>query len=202
MDCLEGLADCGHASRGRYVQGCRCDACRAANTEYAKRRERSKAYEAAGGKKPYFVDAGHSRYLLRMLYGMGYSQRELGRLGIPKSTQHALTHAHSRSGKPLTRVKRETVERMAEIAVSGERKPSPGQLVDSSWLREQLEMYMSEGMTLTQVAEATGVDRQALYGVIRGRKEVKAATVAAFAVGKKALDKERHRMMDYEYTRG
>lgn len=35
-----------------------------------------------------------------------------------------------------------------------------------------------------------------------GKDGLKAATVAAFAVGKKTLDKERHRMMNYEYTRG
>ena len=46
----EGLRDCGRASYSRYVKGCRCSACRAANAAYSReygRRSRARVAQAA-----------------------------------------------------------------------------------------------------------------------------------------------------------
>lgn len=108
----EGMADCGKASNAMYsARGCRCAACRAAHLAAYHERIRRRS----SGQK-YFVEAGPVRAKLEHLYEIGYSIKELGRMGVPKSTQYALMHAHSRSGKPLTRVNREVAQRIDEIA--------------------------------------------------------------------------------------
>ena len=71
-----GTADCGRASRARYVQGCRCGACRAASAAYERDRTRGMAYGRPSG----LVDAEPVRRRVRELKAAGYTHAELERL--------------------------------------------------------------------------------------------------------------------------
>lgn len=78
----QGLADCGRASNGRYVAGCRCDACKAARSAYERSRARTRGY----GRPTEFVDAEPVRAKVRQLQAQGYTYAEMERLaGVPHS---------------------------------------------------------------------------------------------------------------------
>ena len=110
------LATCGKPSRGRYVQGCRCEACTLANNAYWHKREKDKAKEHFGAKDPYWTDAEPVRAHLRKLLAEGYTKRGICRdYGIPRPTIHNLMTAHHRTGKPVKRIKTETARRILEI---------------------------------------------------------------------------------------
>lgn len=177
----EGMRDCGKASNGRYVQGCRCDACRHAHVMAWKARE----LRSLTGNT-YFVDAEPVRQRLLALYAMGYSRREIERFGVSGSTQHALLHAHHRSGKPLRRVRRETAERLA--SVSG-RRLSPGQRVPADAAALMVRTWHGAGIPLVRIASACGLGRQAVDAIYHGRSEhVKAETLLALLDHKDELD--------------
>lgn len=100
----QGLADCGRASNGRYVAGCRCDACKAARAAYERGRERARGY----GRPTEFVDAEPVRAKVRQLQAQGYTYAEMERLaGVPHSTLHGLMCRHWRTGRPVKRCRRE-----------------------------------------------------------------------------------------------
>ena len=111
------MADvCVNPSRGRYVQGCRCSACTAANNAYWHQREKDKAKESFGAKAPYFADAAPVRAHLTKLLASGYTKRGICRdYEIPRSTVRALLSEHHRTGEPIKRIKRETAEKILEI---------------------------------------------------------------------------------------
>lgn len=177
----EGMADCGHASNGRYAQGCRCDACRHAHVMAWKARElRNLTGET------YFVDAEPVRDRLLSLYAMGYSRRELERFGISGSTQYALVHRHNRSGRPLTRVRRETADKLA--AVRG-RRLSKGQRVPADAAAHMVREWHDAGIPLAQIAARCGLDRQAVDNLYHGRsRQVKAETLLALLGHKEEID--------------
>lgn len=107
---------CERPSRGRYIQGCRCDACRAANNAYEKQRVKDVAKEKWGAKVPYFTDAEPVRDHLNRLLENGYTKRGIVRdYGIPRATIHNIMTAHGRTGRPVERVKTVTALQILEI---------------------------------------------------------------------------------------
>lgn len=177
----EGTRDCGRASNGRYVKGCRCDACRHAHVMAWKARElRNLTGET------YFVDAEPVRERLLELYAMGYSRREIERFGVSGSTQYALAHAHNRSGRPLTRVRRTTAERLAEVRG---RRLSKGQRVPADAARLMVSTWADTGVPIARISRVTGLDRQVLDGLRHGRsRQVKAETLLALLDHRDELD--------------
>lgn len=177
----EGVKDCGSASNGRYVQGCRCDACRHAHVMAWKVRE----LRSITGRT-YFVDAEPVRQRLLALYSMGYTRREIERFGVSRSTQYALIHAHNRSGKPLGRVKRETAEKLARVRG---RRLSPNQRVPADAAALMVRDWHDSGIALAQIAKRCGLDRQIVDSLYHGRSQsVKAATLLALLDHKEELD--------------
>ena len=177
----DGVKDCGSASNGRYVQGCRCDACRHAHAMTRKARE----LRSLTGRT-YFVDAEPVRQRLLALYSMGYTKREIERFGVSGSTQYALIHAHNRSGKPLGRVRRETAEKLE--AVKG-RRLSPSQRVPADAAELMVRTWHDSGIALAQIAKRCGLDRQIVDSLYHGRRQsVKAVTLLALLDHKDELD--------------
>ncbi len=177
----EGVKDCGSASNGRYVQGCRCDACRHAHVMAWKARE----LRSLTGRT-YFVDAEPVRQRLLALYSMGYTKREIERFGVSGSTQYALIHAHNRSGKPLGRVKRETAEKLARVRG---RRLSPNQRVPADAAALMVRDWHDSGIALAQIAKRCGLDRQIVDSLYHGRSQsVRAVTLLALLDHKEELD--------------
>ena len=160
----EGLADCGRASNSRYVVDlCRCDACRAAHARAQADRTRRKLYG-----RELFVDAGPVRERLERLYALGYTTRELARLGISKSEQRAVTSRHERTGKPVTRVTRAFAEKVR--AVSG-RALSDGQKVPAAPARALVAGWVRDGISVAEIHRTSGVALSTLYALHEGRVE-------------------------------
>ena len=177
----EGVRDCGRASDSRYKRGCRCEACRAA---HAKARKVCELRKATG--KTYFVDAEPVRARLLALYALGYTKRELVRYGIGNTTQHALVHAHHRTGKPVRRVKRETAEKLSQV--SG-RRLSARQRVPADAAELMVRTWHDSGIPLARIARSCGLDRQVVDGLYHGkRRMVNAATLVAILDHKEELD--------------
>lgn len=186
METTDGLEDCGRSSHGRFVAGCRCKACRAANSEYAKQRVKRKAY----GKPSLFVDAGPVRDRILKLRSMGYTNKEIERLsGVGHTTIHGITVAHWRTGKPVKRCKRETKD--AIFAIRGRRSLTQGQTVDAEAMRNDLVRWTGAGLSIAHVSRVSGIDRQVLDAVLHGRRKgVFARTLHAHLTAKPALDRE------------
>ena len=177
----EGMRDCGRASNGRYVQGCRCDACRHAHATAGKARE-LRAIEG----RPYFVDAAPVRERLISLYAMGYTQREIERYGVSRSVQGGLMRGHHRTGKPVRRVRRETAEKLA--AVRG-RRLTPGERVPAGAARLMVRGWADAGVPVARIERVTGVDRQTLDRLRHGDGDkVQARTLLALLDHKDELD--------------
>jgi transposase len=179
----EGLADCGQASHARYVIGrCRCDACKAANREYERERRRRKAYGRDG-----MVDAAPVRARLLALYAAGYTTREVERIsGVGHTVQYNIVHRHWRTGSPVTRCKRENAE--AIMAVRG-RNLTPFERVSAGPAIALVRRWMQAGLSGAEVARVSGVDRQEVYHLNYGdRQLVQWRTLRALVESRDELD--------------
>ena len=186
METTDGLEDCGKSSHGRFVSGCRCRACRAANNAYERQRVRNKAY----GRPTYLVDAGPVRDRILKLRSMGYTNKEIERLsGVGHTTIHGITVAHWRTGKPVKRCKRETKD--AIFSIKGRRSLTQGQTVDAETMRNDLTRWTDAGLSVAHISRKTGIDWQVLDAVLHGRRKgVFARTLHAYLTAKPALDRE------------
>lgn len=179
----EGVADCGHASHSRYVVGrCRCDACRAANSEYERQRRRREAYGTTG-----LVDAGPVREHVRALLASGYTIRELERLsGVGHTTMHQLLNWHWRTLLPVSRMKRENAE--ALMHVRG-RSLTPGQRVPADVATKLVRGWRTAGLSLAEVARVTHLDYQVVYALAHGKRRfVRTNTMVRLLHSKDELD--------------
>lgn len=142
-----GLSDCGRASHGRFVQGCRCGACREANRAYEEDRRRRRLY----GRPSQFVDAGPVRRKIEQLRGQGYTIDEIERLsGVGHSTLYGIMVRHWRTGRPVERCRRETKD--AICTIKGRRRLTQGQNVDAGWMAGWLREYRDAGLAVAQIA--------------------------------------------------
>lgn len=164
-----GMDDCGRSSHARYVQGCRCARCRAANSAYERERARRKAREAWGAEKPAFVDAAPVRERLLELRAMGYTVKEVERIsGVGHTSQYQLTRRHWRTGEPVKRVNRETAEAIMAIE-PGKRRLSAGQRVPGAWMGDTVRGWKAAGLSVARISRETGIDRQVLDRVLKRR---------------------------------
>lgn len=180
-----GLDDCGSASHGRYVSGCRCAACRNANTQYERGRTRRKLYRKPSG----FVDAQPVRERIAKLLSLGYSLREIVRLsGVGRTTINSIVAGHWRTGRPVARCRRETKD--AIFSIKGQRRLTAGQMVDAAQMRNDLERWRSAGMSVARISRLSGIDRQVIDRVLAGQDRVLARTLHAHMSARPALDAE------------
>ena len=185
METTDGLEDCGRSSHGRFVAGCRCKACRAANSEYEKQRVRNKAY----GRPTYLVDAGPVRDRILKLRSMGYTNKEIERLsGVGHTTIHGITVAHWRTGKPVKRCKRETKD--AIFGIKGQRRVTQGQKMDAAEMVNDCRRWMDAGLSVAAIARIAGLDRQIYDALLHGRRDrVFARTLHAHRQARPTLDR-------------
>lgn len=172
---------CEKPSNARYVAGCRCPGCRAAHAKAYNLREMRNARGES-----YLVDAEPVRARIRALYAVGYSVRELDRMGISRSTQRNLTVRHHRTGKPVERVRRATAEKV--YAVSG-RCLARHTRVPADAARLLLGKWREAGIPIARVARATGISRHTLDPILHHRvDQVNADTLLALLSHKTEID--------------
>ena len=189
-DETEATDDCGAASHGRYVQGCRCRACREANAAYERERKIRRTREECGAPTMW-VDAEPVRRTLVKLYAQGYTAREIERLsGVGHTQQYQIVHRHWRTGKPVKRVLRKTKDALMAMR-GGRRSLTAGQRVDASWMAGWVREYAERGLSVAEMSRTCGVDRQTLDALRHGRrKAVQARTLHAFVAAKPELDRK------------
>ena len=179
------MTDCGHASHGRYVGGCRCDACRAANAAYERGRVRRRAYGRLDR-----VDAEPVREHVRYLMRRGYSQKEICRVArIPRTSLRALMSAHHRTGRPVERMSRENAARI--LAIDGDRRSlGRHQLVQTRMVTD-LPRLKAAGVSVAAMSRASGIDRQTLDRIMnKGQRTVRAETHARWMLALPEIEKE------------
>ena len=180
----DGMEDCGRASHGRYVSGCRCAACRAANVAYERERSMRRVREECGAPTMW-VDAAPVRRRLLELYSRGYTRKEIERLcGVGHTQQYQIVHRHW----PVARVLRKTKD--AVFSIRTQRRLTSGQRVDASWMAGHVREYRDAGMSVAEMSRRTGIDRQVLDRLLHGKSNrVRARTLHAFVSAKPELDR-------------
>lgn len=141
-----GLASCEAPSLSAYYAGCRCDECR----EFRRLKDKRYQLEKLRGTNNTLVDAGRARERLLRLQSWGYTDREIGRLGVNARTVHRI-----RSGKTKTILK-STEDRI--MAIGGSRRPSDCQLLPSDEVVGKVMSWRARGMTNPAISKLTGVN--------------------------------------------
>lgn len=174
------MSECGNPSRGRYVQGCRCDACREANRLYHRANQRKNLLIEVGRDVSGFVEAEPVRRKVRHLVSQGYTLREICRLsGVSRTTMSQLMGAHWRTGKPVKRCRRETKD--AICAIKGRRNLRARTLVDAEVMAGNVREW-AEWLTPLEIADALRIKRDTVYRLLHGQRRVLGETLYAYTV--------------------
>jgi hypothetical protein len=140
----EAFADRPHGTRLRYLSGCRCEPCRAANREYARMRQKL----ARAGQGNPMVDAGRVRAHLERLSGKGIGRRTVAEVaGVGETILSQI-----RTGRKL-RVRKETERRVLSVTADAY---SEGHRIDAARTWKQLDWLLSQGFTKTELARRLG----------------------------------------------
>lgn len=143
-----------HGTYANYTIGrCRCEACRTANREYERGRERRAMYGQS-----LFVPAEPVRARVKLLMSKGMSQDEIARAaGLNDARLSDLMNGHWRTGRPLTRMKRENAERIMAVR---KRSPLPGTCVSSRQAPELVLDLMALGYSAAWITRQLGLSYQ------------------------------------------
>ena len=153
--------DCG--SRAKYVTGCRCDACRAANTAYARRRAAVRRIEGWNG----IVSARRARAHMQKLSRLGVGRRAVKvSTDIADSVLHAI--ATGRKLQIRARTERLILGVNPGCALDRSRVPAARTWQQIGWLIE-------EGFTKRRISKEIGQGGRALQ---LGREFVTARNAA------------------------
>ena len=128
---VENVENRPHGLRSTYAHGCRCEACRKANSDYEKARCRRVAAEKMGGRPTRRVPVEEARWRIRRLLEMGYTMNELERVTGLSDT--VLTGIHRRylnnHGVEKRWVNRSTIEALDRALDERTRNLADGLLV-------------------------------------------------------------------------
>lgn len=133
------MSVCG--TRTHYVKGCRCDACRKANRDYNRDRERHLRRVGYGIESPIvvYVDATETREHLRWLSSIGIGRRTVHEhSGVSISQIVKIAQGQTRKVFP------QTADRI--LAVGAHKKPGAA-LIDSTRARNQVADIKARGWT-------------------------------------------------------
>jgi Zn ribbon nucleic-acid-binding protein len=170
------FADRPHATRLRYLAGCRCGECREANNAY----ERMRAKLRRAGQGNPMVDATRLRAHLDRLSAKGIGRRTVAEVAGVSET----SLSEVRVGKQL-RVRAETERRVLAVTADAY---SEGHRIDAAKTWKQLDWLMLQGFTKTELARRLGSKGKTPALQVR-RRHVNARTAQKV----QRLYKEHHR---------
>lgn len=139
-----------HGRRARYTAGCRCDVCRAANRNYARKRLAAQRDGDWNG----LVDAGPARAHLRRL-----SRAGVGRRAVAAASDVALTVISDVRAGRKTQIRARTERRILAVTpamVSDRALVKPGRTF------ERIELLRDEGFSKAELARRLGYATPAL----------------------------------------
>lgn len=167
-----------HGTRGAYlVDRCRCDECRAANADAARRRRRDIAY----GQWQPLTDAGPVVDHLRRLSQRGIGLRRVAELsGLPYRSLTRLIYATATgSPSPPRRVHTGTAQRILAVPLNST-SPAGGARIDGVGTQRRLQALVAVGWNVSALADMLGRDTASLRRTLH-RERVNASTAAAVA---------------------
>lgn len=145
-----------HGTRTHYVKGCRCDDCRRANREYARRRDRHLRHVAYGLEQPAakYVDATETRKHLEWLRSWGIGLRTVSqRTGIGRSALQEIVNGETR--KVLVDTERKVLNVLRDTR-------HPRLLVDASLTWKRIAWLQQQGWSKARIARELGYTSPAL----------------------------------------
>jgi transposase len=156
------MRQCGTVSA--YTAGCRCDACRAANTKRQREYMRHKARMSWGEAQPLRVDATRSRVhvLYLMQHGMGY--REIAKMSGVSTTVIARLGGCDQT-KPAKQVKPETETKILAVHL----EPV---YADPTVSSRKLQALVALGYTQSYLAQRIGTTPGNMTPMIRGIRNI------------------------------
>lgn len=138
-----GRKECG--TRAKYISGCRCVKCRAANSAYQCERERRRA---AGESNP-LVDAAPAREHIRSLSKQGIGYKTVAEYsGVGKSTLFQIAKGER------VQVRRNTLDAILAVDRSCY---SAGTLLPANEVWKQIKWMRTEGFTDREIARRAGI---------------------------------------------
>lgn len=140
----QAFADRPHGTRLRYLAGCRCAECRAANSEYARMRQK---LSRAGQGNP-MVDASRVRAHLERLSAKGIGRHTVADVAGVAAT----VLSEVRTGKKR-RVRLETQRRVLAVTADAY---SEGHRIDAATTWKQIAWLLRQGFTQTELARRLG----------------------------------------------
>lgn len=143
-------ADRAHGERLKYIAGCRCDACRAANTAY----EKERAVARKNGDWNGLVPAKKARRHILALSDAGVGRRSIADCSdVPETI---ITNIKNGSKKQIrARTERKILAVTTEMLADRALVPA-----DETW--DFINRLLSEGYTKTELAKALGYETHAL----------------------------------------
>ena len=162
-----------HGTRAGYRGGCRCDACRMAEREYARRRYRLQAY----GQWQPFTDATPVRDHVRHLMARGIGASRVATLArvSRSSVSHLLYGDPARGEMPSRRIRTGTAQRLLAVRFS-EANLAAGTAVEAAGTRRRLQALIATGYSGRSLAARLVMEPAHLYRILSGRPAVMAAT--------------------------
>ncbi|GAA2037471.1 hypothetical protein GCM10009740_31610 [Terrabacter terrae] len=149
-----------HGDRARYtLDGCRCRACRDANVAYNRQLARRHLY----GRPP-LVDANPARDHVRALQAAGMGWKRIAEAaGLDHSVITKLIYG-ARGRKPSVTIQPASAEKILAVRL----ELAPAAVVDSIGSARRVQALLCLGWSVPRIAEAAGVDRQAIDRALRG----------------------------------
>ncbi|NUO96778.1 MAG: hypothetical protein HOW59_02485 [Nonomuraea sp.] len=150
-----------HGDRSRYtIDGCRCRPCRDANVAYNRQLSRQHLY----GRHP-LVDANPAREHVRQLQAAGMGWK---RIAEPADLDYAAITKliyGARGRRPSVKIRPTLADKILAVQLD----LAPAAVVGSTGSARRIQALCYVGWSIPRIAEAAGVDRQALDGILRGR---------------------------------
>ena len=168
--CLHTRTHHDHGTRNAYtLDGCRCPACGLARSLYQEHLH----HRRMNGQSDY-VDAAPARARLAELRAAGIGTRRISAVtGVSRSALREL------AGGAFSRVHRSTAQRIMQAALT----PAEHALVPAVGAARRVRALIAVGWSVSRVAAAAGVDRQALDPMLDDdARQILAATAQAIAV--------------------
>ena len=150
LPAVSAFVDRPHGTRLRYMSGCRCVPCRAANSRYETARARARFY----GDRRGLVSAKRVRTHIEKLSAAGVGYKHIAKVAGMSPTTLWSYKTGKRTKLRAHHAKRILAVKAGHVA-AGSRVPSAPTLERLRWLRE-------EGFTNAEIARRLGLKRPAL----------------------------------------